>query len=66
MEVDGGEVLNLLLVVGFGEPPLNWVGRDAVDVVVEDLGSVDGLIEEAAEGGVGGWSGGVVGVSELM
>ncbi len=53
MEVDGGEVLNLFFVVGFREPPLDGVGGDGVDGVVEDLGSVDGLVEEGAEAGVG-------------
>ena len=63
MEVDGGEVLNLFFVFGFGQPPLQGIGGDAVDGVVEDLGSVDGLIEVAAEAGVGGWCGGVVGIA---
>ncbi len=36
-----------------GEPPLDWVGADVVDGVVEELGAVDGLVEEGAESGVG-------------
>ena len=63
MEVDGGEVLDLFFVFGFGERRLQGVGGDAVYGVVEDLRAVDGLIEVAAEGGVGGWGGGVVGIA---
>ena len=63
MEVDGGEVLDFLFVVGFGQPPLHGIGGDAVDGVVEDLRSVDGLVEEAAEAGVGGWCRSVVGIA---
>ena len=56
VEDDGGEVLEVLsflFVSGFGKPPLDGVGVDAIDGVVEDLGAVDGLIEEGPEGGVG-------------
>ncbi len=60
MEIDSGEVLDLFFVFGFGQPPLDGIGGDAVDGVVEELGSVDGLIEEGAEAGVGGGGGGVV------
>ena len=63
MEVDSGEVLDLLFVFGFGEPPLGRIGGDLVDGVVEDLRSVDGLVEEGTEAGVGGRGGGVVGIT---
>src|SRR5258708_2529118 len=63
MEVDGGEVLDLFFVFGFGERRLQGVGGDAVYGVVEDWRAVDGLIEVAAEAGVGGWCGGVVGIA---
>lgn len=62
MEVDRGEELSVLFVFWFRQPPLHGIGGDAVDGVVEDLGSVDSLIEEPAKAGVGGWRGGVVGV----
>ncbi len=63
MDVDGGEVLDLFFVFGVRLPPLQGIGRDAVDRVVEDLGSVDGLIEVAAQTGVRGWGGGVFGMT---
>src|SRR5258708_26025799 len=63
MEVDGGEVLDLFFGFGFGERRLQGVGGDTVDGVVEDWRAVDGLIEVAAEAGVGGWGGGVVGIA---
>lgn len=62
-EVNRGEVLDLLLVFGFGEPPLRRIGRDLIDGVVEDLSSVDGLVEKGAKAGVRGWSRGVVGIA---
>ena len=52
VEVDGGEILSLIFVFGFGQPPLQWIGGDAVDGVVEDLRAVDGLVEVVR----GGWS----------
>ena len=63
VEIDGGEVLDLLLFFRFGKPPLRSVGGDAFDGVVEELSSVDGLIEEAAEARVGCRRGGVVGLA---
>src|SRR5437660_1580457 len=62
MEIDGGEVL-IFFVFGFGQPPLQGVGGDAIDGVVENLSSVDGLVEVVAEAGVGGWCRGVVGIA---
>src|ERR1700721_1086826 len=62
MEINLGEVLDLLFIFGFRKPPLDGIGGDAVDGVVEDLSAVDGLVKVRGEGGDGdegrgtGWS----------
>ena len=47
MKVDCGKV-RIFFVFGLRQPPLQGVGGDAVDGVVEDLRAVDGLVEVAA------------------
>src|ERR1700721_377146 len=53
MEINLGEVLDLLFIFGFRKPPLDGIGGDAVDGVVEDLSAVDGLVKVRGEGGDG-------------